>query len=230
MRSRRVFAASGRQRLLDLDTVLAGRYSDAESQLANKTDPLEEAVYIILSFQTDVPRLHDLWGRLRAAFPRWSDVESASLQSIQEVLAPGGLHRQKARTIRKLLAAVRSVTGDLSLECLHELSDEDAERFLLGLPGLSWKGARCVLLYSLSRAAFPVDVNAFRILLRFGILPSSAVYRRKTLHDALQDAVPASRRRRFHVNLVTHGQRTCTPSKPDCPRCAARTACAMRLS
>ncbi len=37
------------------------------------------------------------------------------------------------------------------------MEDQEAGRFLMRLLGLSWKGARSVLLYSLDRAAFPID-------------------------------------------------------------------------
>jgi endonuclease III len=93
------------------------------------------------------------------------------------------------------------------------------------LPGLSWKGARCVLLYSLGRHVLPVDSNTFRILQRTGVLSRQAVYRRRTVHDAIQAAVPAHRRRTLHVNLVVHGQRTCLPRAPQCPRCPLNADC-----
>ena len=43
------------------------------------------------------------------------------------------------------------------------MNDADGERLLMRLPGLSWKGARCILLYSLRRDVFPVDGNTFRV-------------------------------------------------------------------
>ena len=132
---------------------------------------------------------------------------------------------QKALVIGRLLAEVRRVTGGLSLGLLSTMSDPEAERLLTRLPGLSWKGARCVLLYSLRREVFPVDVNAFRILRRAGVLSQSAVYRRRSLHDAIQATVPPRRRRILHVNLVVHGQRACLPRAPQCPRCPVTSTC-----
>jgi hypothetical protein len=73
-----------------------------------------------------------------------------------------------------------------------------------------------------------VDGNTFRILRRTGAIPDSSVYRRKSLHDALQAAVPADRRRPFHVNLVVHGQRVCLPGTPRCGSCPALHACQRR--
>jgi hypothetical protein len=45
------------------------------------------------------------------------------------------------------------------------------------------------------------------------------------LHDALQAAVPASRRLALHVNLVVHGQRICLPRIPLCSGCPLLATC-----
>jgi len=213
------------KRLAQIDTLLQAAYGAPEARLGNKPDPLDEAIYIILSFQTDLTRFSSTWSRLRTAYQTWEWLERAAPRDVERTLQIGGLHKQKTRIIRRLLAAVRKITGGLSLNFLSTLSDEDAEKFLTRLPGLSWKAARCVLLYSLGRAVLPVDSNTFRILKRTGVLSRRAVYRRRTLHDAVQDAVPAHRRRALHVNLVLHGQRTCLPRVPQCKCCPLATDC-----
>ena len=222
------FAPGGRERLLLLDDLLDAAYSAPEALLGNQPDALDEAIYIILSFQTDLARFQGTWRNLRSAFPRWEDANRASVDEIAEVLRPGGLHRQKAKTIKRLLRAVDGGFGELSLAALRDLPDADAEHALTRLPGLSWKGARCVLLYSLRRDVFPVDGNTFRILQRTGVIPGSAVYRRRSLQDGLQTAIPAGRRRPFHVNLVVHGQWTCLPTTPRCETCLALRGCLRR--
>lgn len=215
-------------KLVELAELLDCAYGAPEGDLDNKPDPLDEAIYITLTLQTDLRRAVMIWARLRAAFPTWDKVATARTARVASILREGGLHRQKARTIKRLLTIVKSLTGEFSLTSLHGMTDAEAERFLLRLPGFSWKTARCVLLYSLDRDVLPIDSNAFRILKRTGILAPSAVYRRRSLHDTLQEAVPAASRRALHVNLVVHGQRTCLPHAPRCRDCVVRTACAMR--
>ena len=228
MTSRFRFAPGGRERLLLLDELLDTAYGAPEALLGNQPNALDEAIYIILSFQTDLARFRETWRSLRSAFPRWEDADRASVDEIAQVLQAGGLHHQKAKIIKRLLRAVHNRFGELSLAALRDLPDIDAERALTRLPGLSWKGARCVLLYALQRDVFPVDGNTFRILRRTGMISSSAVYRRRSLQDALQAAVPAGRRRPFHVNLVVHGQRTCLPATPRCNTCPALGNCQRR--
>ena len=216
-----------RVKLEELDRVLDGFYGAPEDELDNKQDPLEEAVYIILSFQTDLDRFKQVWTQLRQAFPSWQDLHKAPLRRVARVLRLGGLQEQKARTIKNLLKTVRSQSGEFSLAWLQNLEDEEAERILTRFPGLSWKGARCVLLYSLDRAVFPIDGNTFRIFKRVGVLSSRSVYRRCALHDGLQDAVEPPRRKPFHINLVVHGQQTCLSRHPRCSICVARSICEM---
>jgi endonuclease III len=208
-----------------IDEVLEAAYGTPEAELGNKSDPLDEAIYIILSFQTDLARFVSTWSRLLGAYPTWDAVERASTRDVARIIREGGLHRQKALAIRRLLSEVREIAGELSLDLLRTMDDDKAERVLTSLPGLSWKGARCVLLYSLGRDVLPIDGNTFRILKRTGVLTRGAVYRRRSLHDAIQTAVPLSRRRALHVNLVVHGQRTCLPRKPQCTRCCLFLNC-----
>lgn len=222
------FAPHGRERLHELDRLLWRTYRDREAVLGNQVDPLDEAIYIILSFQTDLVRFKESWQKLRAAFADWGIAAKAPRAEIAAVLRSGGLHRQKADAIKRLLSAVRRQFGSLSLERLRAMSDEEAERILTHLPGMSWKGARCVLLYSLHRKVFPIDSNTFRVLQRAGIIPLSAVYRRLSLHNAVQDAIDPARRRGYHVNLVVHGQTVCLPKRPRCQACPVAMICPRR--
>lgn len=222
------FSPGGRSRLLWFDKFLEDAYGAPEALLGNHADPLDEAVYIILSFQTDLPRFQETWRELRSVFPNWQDMECASRDEVARALKSGGLHQQKAHTIKALLRAVRQEFDELSLAQLTNLTNARAERILTRLPGLSWKGARCVLMYSLDRQVFPVDGNTFRILQRAGVIPLTAVYRRRSLHDGLQHAIPEHRRRSFHVNLVIHGRRSCLPVVPQCVSCPAAAVCKKR--
>lgn len=222
----RVFRPGGKNLLASIEQRLRNVYSDAQvADLGNKPDPLDEAVFIILTFQTDIPRAKAIWDCLMRKYGNWNTVAGETEERLADLLRDGGLHNQKARTIKRLLEHVKAAFGRLSLDPLREMPQEEAERFLLKLPGFSWKGARCVLLYSLGRDVFPVDINTFRILRRVGVLPRDAVYRRRSLHDGLQAAVPPSLRKGLHVNLVLHGQMVCTPVDPKCGRCVLRPCC-----
>lgn len=215
-----------------IDELLEARYRSAD--LFNLDDPLEEVVFILLSQQTREPVYRQIYSDLRRHYPRWVDAAAAPLAKVEAVMRPAGFQRRKARQLKQLLRAVAEANrergigpsgkppGDLTLNFLDGLGDGEAERFLTGLPGIGPKSARCVLSYSLGRAAFAVDTHVHRIFRRLGVVPSAG---RKADHDPFQEAVPAERRKRLHINLVHHGREVCRSRNERCGECMLVSFC-----
>ena len=191
--------------------------------LGNKSDPLDELVYIVLSARTGYRQFERLYDDLRHAFPTWDEVADAAVEDIEEAIREAGLARKRAVWLRGLLLEIRSRVGELSLDCLLGMDDEEAEAFLASLPGVGQKTARCVLMYSLYRDLFPVDTHARRILERLGLLDPS-LHALKT-HDAGQDLVPKGYRRDLHILFVVHGREVCLARKPRCDTCVLLDIC-----
>ena len=212
-----------RRRMARVAAVLAREYGTPD--LGNLPDAVDEAVYILLTYQTNVPRARQVWSDLKATFAGWDAVLAAGIEDLEAVLKPAGFQRSRARAIRRLLEAVRVRFGRISLDYLAEMPDAEAEAALRDLPGLDIKGARCVLLYALGRRVLPVDSNTFRFMQRYGVLRRHVRFRRKDVHDGIQQLVPPSCRYTLHVNLVVHGQRTCLPRGPRCGQCILRRSC-----
>ena len=84
------------------------------------------------------------------------------------------------------------------------------------------------MMYSLGRAAFPVDAHAIRVLSRVGILREAglelASLGHKAAQDILADLIAPELRHSLHVSLVLHGRVVCRP-KPLCSECAIRNLC-----
>jgi endonuclease III len=185
----------------------------------NLEDPLDEAIYIVLTYQTGIDREQAVWQALRAAYPSWDEVLRTREAELAQVLKPSGFHRTRAPTIKRLLRAVEARFKRLSLDDLRGLSREAAEAELKALPGLATKGARCVLLYSLGHQTFPFDSNTFRFFSRYGVLLPTARYGRQSLHDESEQLVPARVRYGMHVALVAHGRNVCISQHPRCASC-----------
>jgi DNA (cytosine-5)-methyltransferase 1 len=218
--------------LARIDELLEARYRSGD--LGNVDDPLAETVYILLSHQTQEPVYRRLFSELRRKYPLWLDVLAAPEEELAELLQPGGLFRQRAAKLKKLLAAVEAANlergvgpaadppGDLTLDFLHAMPDAEAESFLDRLPGIGPKSARCILSYSLARATFAVDTHVHRIFVRLGLVTSNG---RKRDHDPFQEAVPEHMRKRLHVNLVHHGRNICTAQREKCGECVLVSFC-----
>lgn len=223
----------GSELISRIDELLEARYRSAD--LGNMDDPLDETIYILLSRQTREPVYMRVYRDLRRCYPRWSDVLEAPDESLASLLRPAGLHHQRARQVKALLAAVREENrrraigpagkppADLTLGFLRALSDEEAEQFLTRLPGIGPKSARCVLAYSLNRPAFAVDTHVHRVFSRLRLVTRAG---RKKDHDRFQDAVPDRVRKRLHINLVHHGRAICRARRPKCGDCVLVSFCA----
>lgn len=215
-----------------IDELLEVTYRSGD--LGNLTDVLSETVYILLSLNTREVVYQRTYRALRAQFPRWIDVEQASLGEVADVLQDGGLQDQRAGYLSALLSSVREDNiargegvgagsgGDLTLEYLRSLPDPEVERFLLGLPGVGVKTARCVMSYALDRPQFAVDTHVARIFTRLGLV---AAHGTKPDHDAFQAVVPERLRKRLHINLVHHGRAVCGSAIPACGECVLVSFC-----
>jgi endonuclease III len=95
-------------------------------------------------------------------------IAEAPAEYIARPIASGGLSNQKAKTIRDLFDIIVEKFGEPTLKPLSKMSDEDAENFLLSLPGVGNKVTRCVLMHSLGRQVFPVDTHCWRIARHLG--------------------------------------------------------------
>lgn len=194
--------------------------------LGNKSDPLDELVYIALTVMTEfgVPAVYD---SIRTRFSSWDAVLAADEGELVDLLRPIGLYHQRARRIREMLKAIREREGNLDLRGLHRLNDAEAEAYLVTLPGVGKKVARCVMLYSLGRDVFPVDAHVLRVLKRLGLADESLTLQKA--QDALQEQIPDILRFTLHVNLVVHGRTVCRARKPRCGECVLAASCPSRI-
>lgn len=196
------------------------REAFGEPQKPRFSDPLEVLVRTILSQNTSDRNRDQAYAALRARFPRWEDILAAPEEEVAEAIKPAGLFRQRARRIREVLSRIQKERGTLSLDFLAELSDADAEKWLLSLPGVGKKTAYVVLLFAFGREKFPVDTHIARVTKRLGLWDG-----RGDPHDALAPLIPAGRAYRLHLNLIRLGREICRPRKPRCTQCPLLELC-----
>lgn len=208
--------------LFEIDRRL--RVEHGTRALGNKADPLDELVFIQLTIRTREDAYSCGYDALeRMVSGDWSRLLTLPEARLVMAITGGGMARIKIARLREQIAAIRTRFGRVSLDPLREMSDRDAEAFLLSLPGVGPKAARCVMMYSLGRELFPVDSHCRRIMDRLGYLPAGVD--RKKAHDVLQDFVPPPIRASLHINLVHHGRTICSPGAPRCDICPLRDLC-----
>lgn len=215
--------AEAAPQLILIDSRLKVRYG--VSRLGNPSDPLDDLIFIILSSRTRGIVYQEIFGLIKRKYSSWDRILKIGPDDLEKHLRRGGLSRKKAGQIYQILSILKERCGEVSLDVLNEMSDGEAEKFLINLPGIGLKTARCVLMYALGRQVFPVDAHIIRILSYFGLINSNI--RPEYAQDALQNIVPKGLRYSLHVNLVTHGRETCIPGHPLCGRCVLRDICPM---
>jgi endonuclease III len=206
-------------------------------RLGNKSNPLNELAYIILSSRTSEGKYQAVYRSFKRRFPRWEQVLQAAPQEIAASIAGGGLANQKAWHLIKIARRLQADFGRVSLRALQSMKTTPAEQYLCSLPGVGLKTARCVLLYSLGRPVFPADIHCLRIMGRLGWIDSRATSSRsvadfaqrgdelsRQIADAAQAGIPNDLREELHIRFVQHGRVVCRP-RPDCQNCVLRRLC-----
>src|SRR3954447_9960893 len=106
------------------------RYRSAS--LGNFEDPLEEAVYILLSRQTTERAYQEAHRALRSRWPSWAALRDAEEGEICEVIKPAGFGQQRAQQLKALLMQVTVESrkrgfSKPTLDWLRDETDHDAE-------------------------------------------------------------------------------------------------------
>jgi len=162
--------------------------------------------------------------RLREWLPSWVQVRDAPVDVIEEAIRPGGISKVKSARIKDILEEISAGSGHgLALDWLAGETVPEAQRYLVGLPGVGRKTAACVLLFALGMRDVPVDTHVSRVGTRLGLFRPKAPF--EELHDAMLALTPRGAELELHMNLLRHGRRTCHARRPECDDCALARSC-----
>jgi len=186
-------------------------------------NPIDVLIGTILSQNTSDANSEGAFASLKASFDSWEDAASAPAEHIAGVIKSGGLSQIKAVRIKQVLEQIEKEQGRISLDSLKSMNMAEAEAYLMHLPGVGYKTASCVLLFSLGKPSLPVDTHVFRVAKRLGLIDSRVSIEKA--HSLLQAQTPPSKVYQFHIHMIEHGRRICHARQPRCNRCILRGAC-----
>ena len=186
---------------------------------------IDQLIATILSQRTNYADEKAAYDALLEAFGDWEGVAAASVEDIEAKIQTSRWPEIKAPRIKEILTHVIAEYGKADLDFLADMPVEEAQALLMQLPGVGFKTATFVLLFSLRKPVLPVDTHVHRVSTRFGILPAKISQAKS--HGALLEQLPADADEllNFHKLLFKHGQRVCTYSHPKCGRCVVRERC-----
>jgi endonuclease-3 len=201
------------------------RKSASEPPLGNKTDPYDELIYILMTVMTrSQPRIDRAYDRLveLVGDRGWSALPDVDDEALDDALRPLGFVNRRREQLREIARRVEADHGG-SLDTLRDLSDDEALAYLVSLPGVGVKTAKCVLMYSLGRAVLPIDIHVLRVAKRLGLVPLDASW--EATDRLLETEVPDELKYDVHVGFVIHGRETCRSRDPDCGACVLSDLC-----
>ncbi len=186
---------------------------------------LDQLIATTLSQRTNYADEKAAYDKLLETFGDWAGVAGATVAEIEQCIQTTRWPEIKAPRIKEILTHVIGTYGNDLDRVLTEMPLEDAQKLLMELPGVGFKTATFVLLFSLRRPVLPVDTHVHRVSTRFGILPVKISQAKS--HAALLEMLPrdADELLNFHKLLFKHGQRVCTYSHPKCGQCVVRERC-----
>jgi endonuclease-3 len=185
--------------------------------------PIAELVLTVLSQSTNDRNRDVAYLALRQRFPDWAAVRDAPVWEIEEAIRPGGISKVKSVRIKAILQAISQTSQELSLDWLCRASVQEAQRYLVGLPGVGRKTAACVLLFALGMHDVPVDTHVSRVSTRLGLFRPGAPLQEQ--HDVMLAFTPPGEALELHLNLLRHGRRTCHARRPACGECVLESVC-----
>lgn len=191
-------------------------------RLGNPTDPIDDLVFIALSNKTQPNMASAVFTRMKQRYPTWELLAHDDLASVKALLAPSGLSSIRARQLQGALRKLIADFGSCSIEQLRGQAEGEIVEYLMSLPGVSEKVAKCVMMYTLDAEVLPVDAHVHRIACR---LDWTNRKRADQSGAELEALVPRADRYAFHVDCVEHGRAVCRPRNPNCAACCIREFC-----
>lgn len=191
-------------------------------RLGNPTDPIDDLIYLMLSNRTQARTARQVYHTLKSLRPSWDEVATLPRRTVERTIKPAGFADIRSRQICGALRAIRSRFGKCCLDALRQWPESEAHRFLISLPGVSDKVAKCVMMYTLGFAVLPVDVHVFRVSTRLGW---TSRCRASECHADLEALVPPPLRYGFHVNCIALGRQFCQSKEPLCAACPIAKLC-----
>jgi endonuclease-3 len=213
--------AALKRKALRVHQVLLDYYGSPD--WSGKKPPLDELISTILSQNTNDRNRDRAFANLLDTFPTWGEVRDAQLPEVIESIRSAGLANQKGQRIQQILRDISRERGSLDLQFLKEMTLEDARTWLTGFKGVGPKTAAIVLLFSLGKAAFPVDTHVHRVSGRLGLLPARMTA--EAAHTHLEYILSPDTYHAAHLNMIRLGREVCKAQRPQCSGCVLKRLC-----
>jgi endonuclease-3 len=98
----------------------------------------------------------------------WGYLSGLPVRVLERKIQIARLAKKRSRQIKQALLRIARDFGSCRLSTLRDGKEKLAHQYLTGLPGVSDKVAKCVMMYTLGFNVLPVEVHVFRVSSRLG--------------------------------------------------------------
>ena len=121
-----------------------------------------------------------------------------------------------------MLKQIKNEYGNLNMNHLKKLSDEEVYNTLLKYKGIGVKTVSCVLVFAMNRKVFPVDTHIHRVLNRIGIVKTKSP---EETFEMAKRIIPDDEKIVLHKAIIKFGRNICKAVKPMCYDCFLYDEC-----
>lgn len=174
------------------------------------TSPFSLLVAVILSAQCTDERVNGVTAELFSVAPDPQRMKDLTLETIEKIIYPCGLFRNKARAIKGCAQIIVERYGGRVPETFEALEE---------LPGVGHKTASVMISQCFNGYAFPVDTHIRRLANRWGLAHSQNVI---IVENNLKKLFPKEAWRHLHIRMIRFGREYCPARNhrmDHCPIC-----------
>jgi endonuclease-3 len=185
-------------------------------------DPFQILIVTVLTQNcTDVAALRAFRNLDRQVGVTVAKLAQANVRTIEKAIHVAGLHKQKARGIKRLAKIIAErYSGNITAALNGPFEDVRAE--LQELPRVGPKTAD-VLLGVLGRPTISVDTHVYRVSKRLGLAPRKGG--EEKVREALMPLFREEDLRLVPLYFMALGRQICRARKPLCPVCPVSELC-----
>ncbi|GAA4432049.1 hypothetical protein GCM10023188_20180 [Pontibacter saemangeumensis] len=193
--------------------------------LDSRRSPMHELISTMLSHRTTHADEEKAYHTMLERFGDWEGVLNADPGELADAIKTTRYPGQKAPQIQQTLRIIKEEQGEISIDFLKDMPEDEAMAWLTRLPGVGLKTATLLLLFNFKKPLLPVDTHVFRVSQRVGLIGAKVTANKA--HNLLLQMLPkdAVELFNFHKHLFWHGQRVCTFFSPKCEACVLRGIC-----
>jgi endonuclease III len=204
-----------RKKLNNIISAFEKHYKD-NSKKRKPSDILDTLIATKLSQNTTDKTSSIAFNNLKREFKSWDELIDAPLGKIRKLIKVCGLADSKSRDLKAMIKQIKDEHGEVNLDYLKEMSDEEVYTELTKFKGIGVKTASCVLVFSLGHEVFPVDTHIHRVLNRLGIVKTKSA--EETFKSA-KEIIPGRKKYFLHRAIIMFGRNICRANNPFCGSC-----------